>query len=116
MVWQAGIARRPAIRSRHSEDPARTMASDDLIWKLGARLPGQDYRVFRTGFVDGAHPRTGAIKRFSVLDCDDWVNIVALTPDERVVLLRQFRVGAGRVCLEIPGGIIEPGEDPCAAG
>jgi 8-oxo-dGTP pyrophosphatase MutT (NUDIX family) len=92
------------------------MASDDLIWKLGARLPGADYRVFRTGFVEGAHPRTGAIKRFSVLDCDNWVNIVALTPDERVVLLRQFRVGAGRICLEIPGGIIEPGEDPCTAG
>jgi ADP-ribose pyrophosphatase len=88
---------------------------DDLIWKLGARLPGHDYRVFTTGFVEGANPRTGAIKRFSVIDSSDWVNVVALTADRQVVLLRQFRAGAGRVCLEIPGGIIEPGEDPCAA-
>ncbi|TMQ19793.1 MAG: NUDIX hydrolase [Deltaproteobacteria bacterium] len=88
---------------------------DDLIWKLGARLPGHDYRVFTTGFVDAAHPRTGAIKRFSLIHCADWVNVIALTGDDRVVLLRQFRFGAARVCLEIPGGIIEPGESPCAA-
>jgi 8-oxo-dGTP pyrophosphatase MutT (NUDIX family) len=71
--------------------------------------------VFRTGFVDGTHPHTGAIKRFSVIDCDDWVNVIALTADDDVVLLRQFRPGARRICLEIPGGIIEPGEEPCAA-
>lgn len=92
-----------------SDDPAR------LIWQLGARLPGHDYHVFRTGFVDGVHPRTGAVKRFSLIDCDDWVNVIALTADDRVVLLRQFRPGTGKVCLEIPGGMIDPGEDPCAA-
>jgi 8-oxo-dGTP pyrophosphatase MutT (NUDIX family) len=86
-----------------------------LIWKLGARLPGHDYRVFTTGFVEGTHPRTGATRRFSLIDSQDWVNVLALTAERRVVLLRQFRVGAGRVCLEIPGGIIEPGEQPCAA-
>lgn len=89
--------------------------ADDLDWKLGARIPGHDYRVFATAFADGANPRTGAVKRFSVIDCADWVNVIALTADDRIVLLRQFRAGVGRVCLEIPGGIIEPGEDPCAA-
>lgn len=88
---------------------------DDLVWKLGARHPGHDYRIFTTGFVDAAHPRTGAIKRFSLIDSPDWVNVIAVTGDERVVLLRQFRPGTNRVCLEIPGGMIEPGEDPCAA-
>jgi ADP-ribose pyrophosphatase len=89
--------------------------TDDLTWKLGARVPGQDYRIFTTAFVDGANPRTGAIKRFSLIDCPDWVNVIALTAERRVVLIRQFRVGTRRVCLEIPGGTIEPGEDPCAA-
>jgi ADP-ribose pyrophosphatase len=88
---------------------------EDLIWKLGARLPGHDYRIFTTGFVEAAHPRTGAIKQFSLIHCADWVNVLALTGDDRVVLLRQFRPGTARVCLEIPGGIIEPGESPCAA-
>jgi len=88
---------------------------DDLVWKLGARLPGHDYRIFTTHFVEATNPRSGAVKRFSVIDSVDWVNVIALTGDGRVVLLRQYRAGVNRVCLEIPGGMIERGEDPCAA-
>ena len=90
-------------------------APDDLAWKLGARLPGHDYRVFTTAFVEATHPRTGALKRFSLIHSADWVNVIALTADRRVVLIRQYRPGVDRVCLEIPGGMIDPGEDPCAA-
>jgi 8-oxo-dGTP pyrophosphatase MutT (NUDIX family) len=92
------------------------MSDDDLKWRLGARMPQQDYVVFRTAFVEGEHPRTGQKKRFSLIDADDWVNVIALTRDERVVLVRQFRVGTAEVSLEIPGGIIDPGEEPLAAG
>ncbi|HEX4419753.1 MAG TPA: NUDIX hydrolase [Kofleriaceae bacterium] len=91
------------------------MSDADLIWKLGARHPGHEYRIFTTGFVEAAHPRTGAIKQFSLIACDDWVNVIALTGDAQVVLLRQYRPGIDRVCLEIPGGMIDPGEDPVAA-
>lgn len=94
---------------------AMSHAFEDLVWKLGARIPGHDYRIFTTGFVDAAHPRTGAVKRFSLIDSPDWVNVIALTGEGRVVLLRQFRPGTNRVCLEIPGGMIDPGEDPIAA-
>jgi 8-oxo-dGTP pyrophosphatase MutT (NUDIX family) len=86
-----------------------------LIWKLGARLPGHDYRIFTTSFVEATNPRTGAPRRFSLIASPDWVNVIALTADDRVVLVRQFRPGTNRVCLEIPGGMIDPGEDPCAA-
>jgi len=95
--------------------PSYTHGMSDLMWKLGARLPGHDYRIFTTGFLEATNPRTGAHKRFSLLDCPDWVNVIALTTDERVVLVRQFRAGTRQICLEIPGGMIDPGEDPCAA-
>jgi len=95
--------------------PGNDDDDDDLVWKRGARTPGSDYRVFRTAFVDAAHPRTGVLKRFSLIECVDWVNVIALTPDDRVVLLRQYRPGTDRVCLEIPGGMIDPGEEPLAA-
>jgi 8-oxo-dGTP pyrophosphatase MutT (NUDIX family) len=88
------------------------MPDDDLVWRLGARLPGNDYRIFRTAFVEGAHPQTGAIKRFSVIECVDWVNVIALTPEDRVVLIRQFRAGTNTICLEIPGGMVDAGEAP----
>src|ERR1700743_275626 len=84
----------------------------DLTWRLGARVPGHDYRVFQTAFVDGEHPRTGAHKRFSLIEAVDWGDVVALTPERRVVLIRQFRVGSNSICLEIPGGMVDPGESP----
>jgi 8-oxo-dGTP pyrophosphatase MutT (NUDIX family) len=90
------------------------MSDDDLAWRLGARHPGHDYRIFTTAFVDGEHPR-GMTKRFSVIESVDWVNVIALTPDEQVVLIRQYRVGTAQVCLEIPGGMVDPGEDAQAA-
>jgi 8-oxo-dGTP pyrophosphatase MutT (NUDIX family) len=86
------------------------MSDDDLLWRLGARAPGADYRVFKTSFVEGTHPRAGT-KRFSVIEAVDWVNVIALTPADEVVLRRQYRVGIARVCLEIPGGMVDDGED-----
>ena len=86
------------------------MSDDDLDWRLGARTPGSDYRVFRTSFVDGTHPRAGT-KRFSLIEAVDWVNVIALTPANEVVLIRQYRIGIEKVCLEIPGGMVDPGED-----
>jgi 8-oxo-dGTP pyrophosphatase MutT (NUDIX family) len=88
---------------------------DDLTWRLGARVLAHDYKVFTTAFVDGAHPLTGASLRFSLIESVDWVNVLALTPDDRVVLLRQYRPGVDAVCLEIPGGMIDAGEDPLVA-
>lgn len=84
--------------------------SDDLVWRLGARHPGHDYRIFTTHFVDAAHPRTGETKRFSLIEAVDWVNVIALTPDDQVVLIRQYRPGLDQVCLEIPGGMVDAGE------
>ncbi|NDJ76947.1 MAG: NUDIX hydrolase [Chloroflexi bacterium] len=40
------------------------------------------------------------------------VAVVPLLPDDRVVLVRQFRSAADQVTLEIPAGVLEPGEDP----
>ncbi|HET9987656.1 MAG TPA: NUDIX hydrolase [Kofleriaceae bacterium] len=89
--------------------------ADDLAWKLGARIPAADYRVFATAFVDGIHPRTGSTKRFSLIEAVDWINVIALTSDGDVVLIRQFRVGTNEICLEIPGGMVDPGETPAEA-
>ena len=59
---------------------------------------------------------TGKVHDYYVLDLADAVHVVALTPDGEVLLVRQFRAGSGRDSLEIPGGLVDPGEDPCAAG
>ncbi len=53
---------------------------------------------------------------FVYLDSPDWVNVIAVTPEREVVLIEQFRHGTGEVTLEIPGGMVDPGEEPLAAG
>ena len=51
-----------------------------------------------------------------MLEWRDWVHVVALTSDDELVLVRQFRPGAGAAILELPGGIMEPEEtDPVLA-
>jgi ADP-ribose pyrophosphatase len=62
------------------------------------------------------HPERGTERDFFVLQAPEWVNVVALTPDHRLVLVRQFRFGVDDFALEIPGGMIDQGEDPVAAG
>jgi 8-oxo-dGTP pyrophosphatase MutT (NUDIX family) len=91
------------------------MPDDELLWRLGARSLGSDYRIFKTAFVEGIHPRTGALKKFSLIECVDWVNVIALTPADEVVLIRQYRAGSNAICLEIPGGMVDEGESPLEA-
>jgi 8-oxo-dGTP pyrophosphatase MutT (NUDIX family) len=55
-------------------------------------------------------------KEFYLFDFPDWVNIIARTPQQEVLLIRQFRYGTKRLELEIPGGMVDPGESPVDAG
>lgn len=51
---------------------------------------------------------TGNKAVFSVIECPAWVNIIALTKNRDVVLIRQYRAGSREVGLEIPGGMMDP--------
>ena len=53
---------------------------------------------------------------FFVAHLADGVHIIAVTPDQEVVLVRQFRAGSRRDSLETPGGLLEAGEDAGIAG
>jgi 8-oxo-dGTP pyrophosphatase MutT (NUDIX family) len=54
---------------------------------------------------------------YYVLEYHDWVHVVALDEADRLLLVRQYRHGAGVISLELPGGVMDPNEsDPLAAG
>ena len=74
------------------------------------------YKAFHVRRSRRRSPRTGAEIGFFLIDTADWVNVLALTPDEQIVMIRQFRHGSEKVTLEVPGGLIDPHEvDPAAA-
>ena len=82
--------------------------------KRGSRICS-DHRIFQVREDQVINPRTGNEHAMVVLECPDWVNIIALTPEREVVLVEQYRPGSETVELEIPGGMMDPGEKDSVA-
>lgn len=76
-------------------------------WDLINSKIDRDYRVFRIMEEISLSPRTNKAGRFYVIDTNDWVNIIPLTEDEQVVMIKQYRHGSKNVTLEIPGGLVD---------
>ncbi|MFC2082175.1 NUDIX hydrolase, partial [Bacteroidota bacterium] len=58
------------------------------------------------------NPRNLKEMRRVILETEEWINVVAVTPDKEIVIVRQFRFGNGKITTEIPGGTVEPDESP----
>lgn len=76
-----------------------------------------DFRIFSIRSDQKISPRTEQPHDFFVIESVNWVNVVALTPDDQLVVIEQFRHGTNTVELEIPGGVIDATDpSPVAAG
>ncbi|MFT6115514.1 MAG: 8-oxo-dGTP pyrophosphatase MutT (NUDIX family) [Candidatus Azotimanducaceae bacterium] len=71
-----------------------------------------DCRIFKVKKSIEVSPRSGEPSDFFVIDSADWVNVVPITEDNELVCVRQYRHGAAKITLEIPGGMVDPGELP----
>jgi ADP-ribose pyrophosphatase len=84
-------------------------------WKIIRSTPIGDFRIFKLRSDVKISPRTGKEHDFYILESPNWVNVVAVTPDQQLVMVEQYRHGSNTVELEIPGGMMDPGEtDPVA--
>ena len=84
----------------------------DLNWKLlsSEYLFKDNWATLRADTCQ--MPNGNIISPYYVLEYPDWGNVVAITEDNQVILIRQYRHAAGEVILELPGGCIEKGERP----
>jgi 8-oxo-dGTP pyrophosphatase MutT (NUDIX family) len=80
--------------------PWRVLASEYV-----AREPWHTVRVDRVQLPSGK-----VIPKYWISEHPPWVNVIAVTADERVVLIRQYRHGLGSVHFEIPAGTTDPGD------
>lgn len=55
------------------------------------------------------------MRDFYVVTAPDWINVIPVTEDDRVILVRQYRFGIEGSTLEIPGGMCDEGEPPADA-
>jgi 8-oxo-dGTP pyrophosphatase MutT (NUDIX family) len=81
-------------------------------WPLISSRKEASLRIFGLRIDRALSPRTQEEHDFYILDSPDWVNVIPLTPDNQVVLIRQYRHGIREVTLEIPGGIVEGSDSP----
>jgi len=94
--------------------PAHT---DIKPWQKVASRTGGNFRVFTIRSDRVISPRTQQEHEVFVIDCPNWVNVIATTPDQHLVMIEQYRHGSTTVELEIPGGMIDAKDaSPLAAG
>ena len=94
----------------HDENDAAPRPWPRLESEHGAHM-----LIFRPRYDMLRNPRTNEVLRRLVLEAPDWVNVVALTPARELIVVRQFRFGSDSITTEIPGGVLDPGEEHAAA-
>src|SRR5512147_313760 len=78
----------------------------------------QPWKVLESNYIrprfriDKCELSNGHLLDAMIFEFRSWANIVALTKNGEVVLVRQYRHGVNQVLLEFPGGVVEDEEDP----
>jgi 8-oxo-dGTP pyrophosphatase MutT (NUDIX family) len=86
---------------------------DDIAaWLSTSRKTVAETRVFDLVKREMRREGDGKEGEFWFIDAPDWVNVVALTDDDELVLVAQWRHARERVTLEVPGGTVDAGESP----
>ena len=88
------------------------LGSETPAWRRVRSEQVADCRVFRVRRDRSANPRGGGEHDFYCIEAPDWINIIPLTARDEVVMIEQYRHGAGEATLEIPGGMVDAGESP----
>ena len=83
-------------------------------WKKLGSKKGEHMLLFQPRWDLLENPRTGEQMKRLVLEVPEWTNIVARDSEGRFILVQQYRFGVSRVTTEIPGGVVEHGEEPRA--
>jgi len=75
-----------------------------------------DCRIFEILSKRFRHPKRKTEGDFYVVHTRDWVNIIPVTPNYEMILVNQYRFGIKKTSWEIPGGVMDSGEEPVTAG
>ena len=81
-------------------------------------MPIKPWKVLETNYfrprfrIDTCELPNGNVLDATIIEFRTWANVLALTKDNEVVCVKQYRHGICEVLLEFPGGVVDDGEDP----
>ena len=78
--------------------------------KISTKLLG-NYKIFSLTENQCISPRNGKKFPFLVLNTNDWINVIPVTNDRNIVLVKQYRHGNEEITFEIPGGMVDNTDD-----
>ena len=81
-------------------------------WPKGEVVGEQSYGIFSVETVRKTSPRTAKESDFVHISTSDWISIVAITSDRKVIMVEQYRHGSDSVQIDLPGGAIDQDETP----
>ncbi len=79
-------------------------------WEVLKSEQGPDLILFQTRYDWVRNPRNAKSMKAVILESKDWVNVVAITPEKKILVVKQFRFGIKKTTTEIPAGLMEVGE------
>jgi len=77
------------------------------MWDKKASRYLAHFRIFDLREDIYINPRTASEYPAFILETRDWINVIPITSDNQVVMVRQYRFAAEEVTLEIPGGLVD---------
>jgi ADP-ribose pyrophosphatase len=85
-------------------------------WEVVREEERADFEMFQVRTMHARSPEDGSVHAFNLACAPDGVAVVAVTPDEQLVMVEQWRHPLQRVTLELPAGVVDEGERPEDAG
>lgn len=86
------------------------MSLGNAGWKRVKTELLADLKLFSARYDYMKNPRNGVTEKMIVLDTPDATNVVAVTREQEILFVRQYRFGISADTLELPGGIVDAGE------
>ncbi len=80
-------------------------------WKIIRSVAKESLRLFEVQYNYLINPRNEKEVEVVVLSGNDAVNVMAITTKNTVVMIKQYRFGINDYTVEIPGGLVDAGED-----
>lgn len=85
--------------------------NDHNNWKKVSQTEPIDLKLFKAHFEELINPRNNLSVKIVRLHSRDACNIICIDPEGYFLFVRQLRFGTMQYTLELPGGLVDPGEN-----